>query len=151
MAAQFDSVHKAVDEKLEDMSSALMSKFSSMLAQFQSGFNPSSVSEDSAEPVYSGCLTEPPSLRPTISTKSRIGLRFREGEEDPVPHESGLAQGIASARANIGETPETSRHLPGSLRVAIVSKIRGFHMGVSPVLTLLFAKRRKMMMIGNRL
>ena len=41
---------------------------------------------------------EPPSLRPTVSTKSRTGLRFREGEEDPVPHESALAQGVSSAR-----------------------------------------------------
>ena len=37
MAIQFDSVNKAVDKKLEDMSTALMSKFSLMLAQFQSG------------------------------------------------------------------------------------------------------------------
>ena len=72
MAAQFGSVHKSVDKKFE-MSSALMSKFSSMLAQFQSGFNPTSVSEDSAVPGYSGCLTEPPFLRPTVSTKSRTG------------------------------------------------------------------------------
>ena len=33
MAAQFDSVHKSVDQKLEAMSSSLISKFSSMLAQ----------------------------------------------------------------------------------------------------------------------
>ena len=37
-AAQFDSVKKAVDKKLDGMSTALMSKFSLMLAQFQSGF-----------------------------------------------------------------------------------------------------------------
>ena len=29
-----------------------------------------------------------------------------------MPHESGLAQGIANARASMGETPETSRHPP---------------------------------------
>ena len=67
-----------------------------MLAQFQLGFNPTSFSEDTAVPGYSGCQTEPPSLRPTVSTKSRTGLRFREGEEDLVPHESGLAQGFAN-------------------------------------------------------
>ena len=93
------------------MSTALMSKFSIMLAQFQSG-HPSSVLDDSVVPGYSGCLTEPPSLQTPVCTKSRTGLRFREGEEDPVPHESRLAQGIASARANVGETSETSRDPP---------------------------------------
>ena len=112
MAAQFDSFHKAVDKKLEDMSSALMSKFSIMLAQFQSGLYPSSVSDETVVPGYSGCLTEPPSLQTPVCTTSRTGLRFREGEEDPVPHESRLAQGIASARAKVGETSETSRDPP---------------------------------------
>ena len=112
MAAQFDSVHKAVDKKLEGMSSALMSKFSIMLAQFQSGLNPSSVSDDSAVPWYSGCLTEPPSLQTPVCTKSRTGLWLREGEEDLVLHDNRLAQGIASARANVGETSETSRDPP---------------------------------------
>ena len=59
MAALFDSVHKSVDKKLDEMSSALMSKFSSMLVQFQLGFNPTSVSEDSAVPGYSGCQRSP--------------------------------------------------------------------------------------------
>ena len=35
---------------------------------------------------YSVSQTEPPSLQLPVSTKSRTGLRFREGEEDPVPH-----------------------------------------------------------------
>ena len=94
------------------MSTALMSKFSLMLAQFQSGFNQSSVSDDSAVPGYSGCHTEPPSLQTPVCTKSRTGLRFREGEEDPVPHESRLAQGNSSARSSVGETSETSRVPP---------------------------------------
>ena len=89
LAAQIDSVNKSVDQKLDAMSSSLMSKFSSMLEQFQLGFNPQSFPEDSAVPGYSACLSEPPSLRLSVSTKSHTGLRFREGGEDPVPHESG--------------------------------------------------------------
>ena len=64
-----------------------------MLAQFQSGINQTSLSDGSAVPGYSGCQTEPPSLQLPVSTKSRTGLRFQEGKEDPVPHESGLAHG----------------------------------------------------------
>ena len=112
MAAQFDSVHKSVDQKLEAMSSSLISKFSSMLAQFQLGLNPTSFSDDSAVPGYSACPLEPPSLLPSVSTKSHTGLRFREGGEDPVPHESGLVQGFASARSSMDETPGTSQHPP---------------------------------------
>ena len=109
LAAQIESVNKSVDQKLEAMSSSLMSsRFSSMLDSFQLSLNKTSFPEDSAVPGYSACLSEPPSLRPTVSTKSRTGLRFREGEEDPVPHESGLA----SASRNLDETPETVRHPP---------------------------------------
>ena len=111
-AAQFDSVKKAVDKKLDGMSTALMSKFSLMLAQFQSGFNQSSVSDMTAVPEYSGCHTEPPSLQAPVCTKSQTGLRFREGEEDPVLHESRLAQGNSSARTSVGGTSETSRVPP---------------------------------------
>ena len=115
MAAQFDSVHKSVDQKLEAMSSSLISKFSSMLAQFQLGLNPTSFSDDSAVPGYSACLSEPPSLLPSVSTKSRTGLRFREGGEDPVPHESGLAQGFASARPIVKFTQLCSKFPPTAL------------------------------------
>ena len=38
-AVQFDSVNKAMDKKLDDMSTALISRFSLMLAQFQSRIN----------------------------------------------------------------------------------------------------------------
>ena len=62
IAAQFDSVHKSVDQQLEAMSS-LISKFSSMLNQFQLGLNPPSFSDDSAVPGYSACLR---SLRPFV-------------------------------------------------------------------------------------
>ena len=112
MVAQFDLVHKSVDQKLEAMSSSLISKFSSMLAQFQLGLNPTSFSDDSAVPGYSACLSEPPSLLPSVSTKSRTGLQFREGGEDPVPHKSGLAQGFASVRPSMDETPGTSQRPP---------------------------------------
>ena len=63
IAAQFDSVHKSVDQKLETMSSSLISKFSSMLNQFQLGSNPLSFSDDSAVPGYFACLR---SLRPFV-------------------------------------------------------------------------------------
>ena len=56
-----------MDKKLDEMSTALMSKFSLMLAQFQSGLNLTSLSGDSAVPGYSGCHTEPPFLQ-----KSRL-------------------------------------------------------------------------------
>ena len=108
LAAQIESVNKPVDHKLEAMSSTLMSRFSSMLENFQLRLNNPSFPEDTAVPGYSACQSEPLSLRPTVSTKSRTGLRFREGQEDPVPHESGLA----SASCNMDETPETVRHPP---------------------------------------
>ena len=59
-------------------------------------------------PGYSACLSEPASRRPTVSTKSHTGLRFRKGNVDPVPHEDDFA----SAR-HIDETPETVWHPPG--------------------------------------
>ena len=110
LAAQIDSVNKSVDQKLDAMSSSLISKFSSMLERFQLGLNPQSFPEDSAVLGYSACLSEPLSLHPSVSTKSRTGFWFREGGEDPVPHESGLTQGTASARDSLDETPETFQH-----------------------------------------
>ena len=107
-AAQLDSINKSVDQKIEAMSLSLLSQFSSMLDRFQPSPNPTSFSDPSAVPGYSACLSEPPSRRPTVSTKSPAGLRFRKGGEDPVPHEDDLA----SARV-IDETPETVRHPPG--------------------------------------
>ena len=100
-AAQFDSVNKVMDKKRDEMSTALMSKFSQMLAQFQPGPNIPSFSGDSAVPEYFGYHTEPPSLQTPVCTKSRTGLRFREGEEDPVPHESQLVQD--RSRASVGK------------------------------------------------
>ena len=101
-AVQFDSVNKAMDKKLDDMSTALISRFSLMLAQFQSRINQPFLSGGSAVPGYSGCQTEPPSLQTPVCTKSRTGLWFQEGEEDAVPHEPGLAQESSStARVTI--------------------------------------------------
>ena len=80
-----------------------------MLAQLQSGSNLATFSGDSAVPGYSGCHTEPPSLQTPACTKSRTGLRFREGEEDPVPHESSLAQNISMSRSSVGKATESSR------------------------------------------
>ena len=107
-ATQLDSINKSVDQKIEAMSLSLLSQFLSMLDRFQPRPNPTSFSGPSAVPGYSACLSEPPSRRPTVSTKSPAGLRFRKGGEDPVPHEDDLA----SARV-IDETPETVRHPPG--------------------------------------
>ena len=107
-AAQLDSINKSVDQKIGAMSLSLFSQFSSMLDKFQPRLNPTSFSDPSAVPGYSACLSEPPSHRPTVSTKSPAGLRFWKGDKDPVPHEDD----IDSARV-IDETPETVRHPPG--------------------------------------
>ena len=80
IAAQFDSVHKSVDQKLEAMSSSLISKFSSMLNQFQLGLNPPSFSDDSAVPGYSACLR---SLRPFVllsAPRAAQAFGFRRAE-----------------------------------------------------------------------
>ena len=69
-AAQLDTVSKSMDQKLDEMSSALISRFSLMLAQFKAGINQTSFSDDPAVPGYSGSQTEPPSLQHPVSTKS---------------------------------------------------------------------------------
>ena len=79
-----------------------------MLEKFQLRANATSVSDPSVVPGYSACLSEPASRRPTVSTKSHTGLRFRKGDEDPVPHEDDLANA-----SQIDETPETVWHPPG--------------------------------------
>ena len=79
-----------------------------MLEKFQLKANATSVSDPSAVPGYSTCLSEPASRRPTVSTRSHTGLRFRKGDEDPVPHKDDLA-----SASHIDETPETVRHPPG--------------------------------------
>ena len=73
-----------------------------MLENFQPRLNLPSLTDPSAVSGQSACLSEPPSRRPTVSTKCPAGLRFRKGGEDPVPHENDLA----STRI-IDETPET--------------------------------------------
>ena len=102
-----------MDQKLDDMSAALMSRFALMLEQFKVGLKQSSLSGDPAVPGPSVSQTEPPSLQHPISTKSREGLRFWESGEGPVPHGSGLAQGdSSSARHVLGVEAETSRDPP---------------------------------------
>ena len=57
-----------------------------MLVHFKLGVTNHTISFHHEVPWYSGCQTDPPSLQLAVRTKSRTGLRFREGEEDPVPH-----------------------------------------------------------------
>ena len=98
-----------MDHKLDDISSALMARFAHMLEQFKVGLNQTSLSGDPAVPGHSVNQTEPPSLQLPVSTKSREGLRFRESGEDPVPHGSGLAQGVSSsARHELGAEADFS-------------------------------------------
>ena len=112
-AAQFEIVNQSMDQKLDNMSSALMSKFASMLDQFKLGIDIASFSGDPKVPGPSVSQTEPPSLQSSVSTKSREGLRFRESGEDPVPHGSGLAQGgVDSARPQLGADAVTFREPP---------------------------------------
>ena len=108
IAGQLESIKRSVDQKIQAMSTSLLSRFSSMLDSFQSRANTTSFPDPSAVPAYSAYLSEPPSRRPTVRTKSPAGLRVRKGDEDPVPHENDLA----SARL-IDETP---RHPPGDAR-----------------------------------
>ena len=146
LAAQIESVNKSVNSKIEAMSVSLLSQFSSMLEKFQLRANTPSVSDPSAVPGYSACLSEPASRRPTVSTKSDTGLRFRKGDEDPVPHEDDLA-----SASNIDETPETVRHPPGipeSLRVA--SGLQVLLGNAKPVLALTLKLKMMRMMIESR-
>ena len=108
IAGQLESINRSVDQKIQAISASLLSQFSSMLDRFQSRANTTSFPDPSAVPGYSACLSEPPSRRPTVRTKSPAGLQFRKGDKDPVPHEDHLA----SARL-IDETPKTPRHPPG--------------------------------------
>ena len=105
IATQLNSINKSVDQKIDAMSATLLAKFSSMLDKFQPRLNSPSFPDPSAVPGYSACLSEPLSRRPTDRIKCPVGLRFRKGGEEPVPHEDE----IVSARV-IDETP---RHPPG--------------------------------------
>ena len=112
-AAQLETVNQSMDQKLDNMSSALMSKFASLLDQFKLGLNNASFSGDPEVPGPSVSQTEPPSLQSSVSTKSREGLRFRESGEDPVPHGSCLSQGgVDSARPQLGADAVTFREPP---------------------------------------
>ena len=112
-AAQLETVNQSMDHKLDDMSSDLMARFAHMLEQFKVGLNQTSLSGDPAVPGPSVSQTEPPSLQHPVSTKSREGLQFQESGEYPVPHGSGLVQGISSsARHELGAEAETFRGPP---------------------------------------
>ena len=113
LAAQLVSVNKSMYQKIETKPSTLMSRFALMLEELKAGINQTSFSEDPAVPGPSVSQTEPPSLQHPVSTKSREGLGFWEGGEDPVPHGSGLAQSVdASARHSLGAAAEAARDPP---------------------------------------
>ena len=113
LATQLDTVNKFMDQKLEDMSLALMSRFSAMFDQLRADFNQTSFAEYPAVLGPSVSQTEPPSLPHPVSTKTREGLRFRVSGEDPVPHGSGLAQNFSgSTRHGLGAEAAASRDPP---------------------------------------
>ena len=62
-AAQLETVNQSMDKKLDNMSTALMSKFAIMLDQFKIGLNNDSLSGDPGVPGPSVSQTEPPSLQ----------------------------------------------------------------------------------------
>ena len=111
LAAQLVAVNQSMDQKLESMSTTLMSRFALMLEEFKSGLNQTSFSEDPTVPGPSVSQTEPLSLQHPVSTKSLEGLRFWGSVEDPVPHGSGLAhQNVVDlARHSVGVTAEAAR------------------------------------------
>ena len=135
LAAQLVTVNQSVDQKLESMSSTLISRFASMLEQLKSGITQTSISEDPAAPGPSVSQMEPPSLPHSASTKSREGLQFRSNVEDLVPHGSGLTHDvtIGVARHSVGSAAEAARNPPpeggeGSQRPEFQSG-QGFHYG----------------------
>ena len=135
LAAQLVTVNQSVDQNVEYMSATLISRFASMLEQFKSGINQTSISEDPVVPGPSVSQTEPPSLPHSVSTKSREGLRFWSNIEDPVPHRSGLTHDVAIgvARHSVGLAAEAARDPPpeggeGSQRPEFQSG-QGFHYG----------------------
>ena len=145
--AQLETVSQSMDQKLDDMSSVLKSRFALMLEQFKLGLNSTSLSGVPAVPGPSVSQTEPPSLQHSVSTKSREGLRFRESGEDPVPHGSGLAQGGgSSARHQLGADAETSHDPPPEDDGESVLGL-GFH--IRPRLSMFFIRRRMRMMIRD--
>ena len=108
LAAQLVTVNQSMDQKLDSMSTTLMSRFALMLEEFKSVLNQTSFSEDPAVPRPSISQTEPPSLQHPVSTKCREGLRFRGSVEDPVLYGSGLAhQNVVDlARHSVGVMAE---------------------------------------------
>ena len=108
---QLDNVNRSIDKKIDDV--ALMIRFASMFEQFRSELTQTSVPGDPAVPGPSVRHTEPPSLPHPVSTKSREGLRFRGGGEDPVPHGSDLAHQLSDSTSHaLGAEAADSRDPP---------------------------------------
>ena len=110
---QLDNVNRSIDKKIDDMSVALMTRFATMFEQFRSELTQTSVPGDPVVPGLSVRHTEPPSLPHPVSTKSREGLRFRGGGEDPVPHGSGLPHQLSDSTSHdLGAEAAASRDPP---------------------------------------
>ena len=111
LAVQLVTVNQSMDQKLESVSTTLMSRFVLMLEEFKSGLNQTSFSEDPAVLGPSISQAEPPSLQHPVSTKCQEGLRFWGSVDDPVPHGSSLAHQkvVDLARHSVGVMAEAAR------------------------------------------
>ena len=85
-----------------------------MLVHFKLGVTNPTISYHHEVPGYLVSQTEPLSLQLPVSTKSRTDLRFREGEEDPVPH----------GRCSM---PVRVPYGIGSYSVTVISSLSNFH------------------------
>ena len=83
-AILFILVNKSMNKRLSAISFAL--SLFLLLVHFKLEVTNPTISYHHEVPGYLVCQTPPPSLQLPVSTKSRTGLRFREGEEDTVPH-----------------------------------------------------------------
>ena len=113
LATQLDSVNKSVDKKIDNLSDALMSKFSMMFDRLKSELINTSVVGDPAVPGHSVSHTEPSSLPHPTSTKRQERLRGLGEGVDPVSHGSGLAHhGVDSGSHGLGAGAGSSRDPP---------------------------------------
>ena len=112
LAVQLVTVNQSMDQKLESVSTTLMSRFVLMLEEFKSGLNQTSFSEDPAVLGPSISQAEPPSLQHPVSTKCQEGLRFWGSVDGPVPHGSSLAHQkvVDLARHSVGVMAEAARN-----------------------------------------
>ena len=113
LATQLDSVNKSVDKKIDNLSDALMSKFSVMFDRLRSDLINPSVAGDPAVPGHSVSHTEPLSLPHPTSAKRPESLRGLGEGVDPVPHGSGLTHHDVDSRSQgLGAGAESSRDPP---------------------------------------